>query len=184
MQRRYKWACITIAALALLGALGYHFWRVAPIRDLALADARLVPASAVPDIDLSGLGKPMWKLELSGSAAWVAEVRRQALNSYPVIVRCDRPDAQLFAIGPYLDGQILSIHARNMPASQLPTGPVRYTVYMAQAGQYLSRRDPNAEMPAYDLATERMTLCIRIAGGSMHGAFAESNEVRIKIGEK
>ncbi|MEO9913181.1 MAG: hypothetical protein ABJF89_10820 [Parasphingorhabdus sp.] len=59
---------------------------------------------------------------------------------------------------------------------------VQYDIYLPENGRYRSEADFNAPMPSYDLGKQRMTLCLKIAGGAMHGAYNRSNEVRIEVG--
>jgi hypothetical protein len=172
-----------ILPMALLFLSFLYVYSCVPvaIADLRILDARLVPASALPS-PMDGLrqglmrrGERLWKLSLEGDARWVGEIRRFELNTYPIVVRCDRPDYSLFAVGPYTGRAMLGDDAR-------PGRSYTYDIFVAESGRYRSEADFNAPMPAYDLGKERIELCIRIAGGSMYGAYNQSNQVRIKLG--
>jgi hypothetical protein len=165
---------------------------VSPIRDLALVEVRRVHAAELPEtglrVDSSLRAKyiredaTLQRITLSGTAKWISEVTRQELNSYPIIVRCDRRDAEVFSLGPYISGDPIPIELEESEAASPASGTALYTIYLPETSRYTSRRVLNAKMPTYDLRAERIELCIRLAGGAMHGAYGESNEVRVLVG--
>ena len=56
-----------------------------------------------------------------------------------------------------------------------------YQIFVPMTGHLRSDADFNRPMPTYDLNRERRTLCVRIGGGNMAGAFFRSNEVQVAI---
>jgi hypothetical protein len=177
--------------LLLVAFLAVRIWWVTPIRDLAVADARWLPAASLPVDEPSDTAlrrsliaeaNPLLRITLTGSSGWVDEIRDKELHPYAIIARCDQPDLQLFALGPYVGAASLAIerHAsRDRPALPATIG---YSLYLPQRGRYISQKDPNAASVPYDLAVERLPLCIRLAGGAMTGAYGESNLVRLTAG--
>lgn len=161
-----------------------------PIRDLRLLEVRRLPASALPRGDdlrepLMRRGEAIWKLTLEGDAGWIGEVRQHELNSYAKVVRCDKPDYTLLALGPYVGPVAITFYDGGFQAYRPPErGAVRYDIYVPEAGRYHTEADFNASAPAYDLSRERLAICLRIAGGAMHGAYNRSNEVRTHIGRR
>ncbi len=127
-------------------------------------------------------GEEVWKVTLTGDADWVGEVRQHGLNSYPIVRRCDRPDYTLLGLGPYLGEVRVTNYAEGFDSYRPVTGTEQYDVYLPETARYHSEAEFNAPMPSYDLGKQRMTLCIRIAGGAMHGAYNVSNEVRVQVG--
>lgn len=158
-----------------------------PIDDLRVVQVSRLGASALPAGDslrgqMMARAEFVWKISLSGDAGWVREVRRHELNSYGVIVRCDRRDQTLFALGPYVGNIRLTNYGRGFDTLGVGAGPERYDLYLPETGRYISEADSNTPMPAYDLRKEPLTLCISIAGGGMQGAYGRSNEVRVELG--
>lgn len=177
-----KIAVLTPLALLVVGAA--WLWWVFPISDLRVASVERIAASALPADDpvrgaLIERGESLWRVTLSGSAGWIGEVGRLTLNTYPIVRRCDDPDKELFTTDVYVDGVRLSPET----SESLRTRPAaaEYTIYISEKGQYRSARDFNARLPDYDLEATPAELCIRIAGGAMHGAYGQSNEVRLKL---
>jgi hypothetical protein len=127
-------------------------------------------------------GEALWKVSLSGSSDWIEQIRRHELNSYAKIARCDERDFTVFAFGPYVGRVEVSTYGNGFRDFNPTADQVRYDLYLSEASRYRSEADPNAPMPPYDLGKGRMALCIKIAGGAMHGAYAESNEVRVTVG--
>jgi len=156
------------------------------ITDLQLAHASRLPASALPRGDdlrdtLVAHRESVWKLTFSASAGWVGQVRQHELNSYFIVVRCDRPDDSLLGLGPYVGPIKIAAYGQGFEGFRPESSTLLYDLYLPETGQYSSKRDPNAPRPSYDLGRQRLTLCISIAGGSMMGAYARSNEVRVTI---
>lgn len=171
------------AAILVLIFLFVHACVPKPITDLRAVGLGRVPASAMPRAEglrdmLMRRGESVVRVSLSGSPHWIGEVRKHALNSYPVVVRCDDRDNEIFALGPYVG----RVHVNDMGDDRPMPPAVQYDLYLPASGRDTSEADANAPMPAYDLSRQRLTLCIRIAGGAMHGAYGRSNEVRIDVG--
>ena len=185
-EAQFRRAVVPVSLLALL-VLYVHACVPEPIADLRAAEVRRVPASALPEAgvrrnSLARRGEILWKLSLEGDADWISQVRQHELNSYATVVRCDQRDYGIDAFGPYV-GQV-RVSAQNDALEGLsPTSAtLRYDIYLAEAGRYRSQADFNAPMPSYDLATQRLPLCVTIAGGAMHGAYNRSNEVHVRLG--
>jgi len=158
-----------------------------PITDLRAVEVRRVPASAFPEPGelrnaLMGRGEVLWKLSFEGDADWTGEVRQHNLNSYANAVRCDLRDYGLDTFGPYVGKIPITTQHEAIQIFKPTSKTLRYDIYTTEAGSYRSVADFNAPMPSYDLTRERIPLCIRIAGGAMHGAYNRSNEVRLVIG--
>lgn len=158
-----------------------------PIADLRAVGVSRVPASMMPPGEdmrdtLMRRGEFVWKLSFSGDAGWIDEVRRHELNSYAVVVRCDNRDASLFALGPYVGQVRVTYYDQGFRAYRPSSAAERYDIYLPETGAYLSVTNANARGPEYDFRVQRMTLCIRIAGGAMHGAYGRSNEVSVGVG--
>ena len=174
--------------LLLLVFLFIHACVPEPISDLRLLDVRRVPASALPSADdlrgrLMQRGGALWKVTLEGDANWIREVRQHELNGYATVVRCDERDYGMLTLGPYVEGVEVSYYGKGFARFDPPAARTRrYDVYIPERGRYRSEADFNAPLPAYNLARERLQLCIRIAGGAMHGAYNRSNEVRAPVG--
>lgn len=175
------------ASLLLLLLLCVHACVPEPIADLRLVEVKRVPASTLPPSDdlretLTDRGEAVWKVSLSGDANWIREVRRHELNSYATVVRCDERDQNVLSLGPYV-GQIpVTYHGDGFRDYYAHSRTVRYDIYLPETGRYKSKNDFNAPMPLYDLGKQQLALCIRIAGGAMHGAYNRSNEVRMEVG--
>lgn len=183
--RKRAWLPLSILGLAFLWV---YACVPAPITDLAFVEARRVPASALPVSDdlrdtLMRRGESLWRVSFRGGSGWPREVRRHELNGYAIVARCDRPDATLLALGPYVGPVPISYHGQGLDRFD-PGGrrTLRYDVYLPETGRYFSEADTNAPMPSYDLGRERLDLCVRIAGGAMHGAYNRSNEARAHVG--
>lgn len=164
-----------------------------PITDLRVLSAIKVPASDIvlTDDEVSDLlaawvrrDKVIWKVTLSGDANWIEEVRQHDLNSYAVVVLCERRDNAVFSLGPYFGQVPVTAFGKLFEEVRPSSGTVEYDVYLPEAGRYQSRADPNAPMPDYNLTRGDKPLCLKIAGGAMHGAYGESNEVRLDLGKK
>ncbi|HYI64725.1 MAG TPA: hypothetical protein VEW71_07555 [Allosphingosinicella sp.] len=158
-----------------------------PITDLRPAEVARVPASALPPTDdlrdtLTRRGEALWKVSLEGDANWIREVRRHELNSYATVVRCDDRDYGVLSLGPYVGLVPVTNYGDGFRDYQPASSIVRYDVYLPETGRYHSEADFNAQMPSYDFGSQRTALCIRIAGGAMHGAYNRSNEVRVEVG--
>lgn len=177
-----KIAVLTPLALLVVGAA--WLWWVFPIRDLRVASAQRIAASALPADDpvrgaLIARGESLWRVTLSGSTGWIGEVGRQDFNTYPIVRRCDDPDKELYATHVYVDGIELTPETSGRLSKTSATA--EYTIYISEKGEYQSARNANAKMPEYDLKTMPIELCIRIAGGAIHGAYGQSNEVPLKL---
>lgn len=159
-----------------------------PISDLRLSSITRVPASAAPLANdlreaMSNRGESVWKVSLVGNADWINQVKWHELNSYPTVVRCDQRDFGVLALGPYV-GQIpVTPYEKRLADYHPPSSRIPYYVYLPETGRYISQSDPNASMPPYNLSRGHTSLCLRIAGGSMIGAYARSNEVRLELGK-
>ena len=160
-----------------------------PITDLRPTRVARVPASALPVSNdlrdtLIRRGEFLWKVSLAGDANWIREIRRHELNSYPMIVRCDDRDSGIFGLGPYAGPVPVTYQGKGFQDYQPTSSIEQYDVYLPETGRYLSEADFNAPMPSYDLGRQSMTLCIRLAGGAMDGAYGRSNEVRVVVGRR
>ncbi len=174
--------------IGLLLLIFLFVWKCVPkpITDLQVLEVTRVPASALPVTDdlretLSERSEAVWKVSLSGDAGWLREVKRHELNSYATVLRCDERDSSVLSLGPYV-GQV-KVTAYGFDERPPSANIVRYDVYLPERGHYKSEADFNASMPAYDLGKQRLLLCLRIAGGAMHGAYNRSNEVKVQIGD-
>lgn len=161
----------------------------APITDLRLVSLSRLPASALPRTSdlrdvLSKRGDTVWKVSLVGAADWIGQVKRHELNSYATLVRCDRRDYGVFGLGPYVGEVPVTYYGVGFKDYEPPSRTIEYDVYLPETGRYISQTDPNAPMPTYDLGKGRTQLCLRIAGGSMIGAYTRSNEVNVEFGER
>ena len=178
-----------ILPTSLLLLLFLFVWACVPkaIADLHPVKLTRVPASALPVTDdlreeLMKRGEAVWKVTLMGDAGWIKEVQRHELNSYATVVRCDKRDYGVFSLGPYVGKMPVTYHGEGIGNYRPPASIVRYDVFLPEKGRYTSQADFNATMPSYDLAKERLPLCLKIAGGAMHGAYGQSNEVRLEVG--
>lgn len=177
------------ASLLLLLLYFVHACVPKPIADLRAVEVSRMPASALPSSDdlgeaLRGRGEAIWKVSLTGNADWTREVKQHELNSYATVVRCDDRDRSVFSLGPYIEQIRVTYYGDGFREYRPQSRTVRYDIYLPETGRYRSERDFNAAMPPYDLAKHRMPLCIRIAGGAMHGAYNRSNEVRVEVGRR
>lgn len=127
-------------------------------------------------------GETLLKLSFEGESGWITEVKRHELNSYSTVVRCDKRDVGISTFGPFVGHVRVSDQGGSMDSFSPTADLLRYDIYVPETGEYRSQQYPNASMPSYDLRRERIRLCITIAGGAMHGAFARSNEVEIELG--
>lgn len=158
-----------------------------PITNLRLVEVSRMPATALPPSDdlreiLTERHEAIWRVSLSGDSSWIGEVNQHDLNSYANVVRCDNRDQSLLSVGPYVGPILVTDYAEGFGDEPAKSGIVRYDIYLPETWRYTSNRDFNAPMPSYDLSTERIALCIVIAGGAMHGAYNRSNEVRVEVG--
>lgn len=187
-SRRLRRAIIPASLLTLLFLYSYACVpkRISDLRVVGLA--RISAADLPPAEEmrrwLALRGEAVWKLALAADAGWIGEVRSQELNSYPVVVRCDHPDWELLALGPYVGQTRLTYSGDGLDALVDGNGSVHYDIYLPETGHYRSQNDFNAAMPPYDLRTEKLALCVSIAGGAMTGAYNRSNEVRVVVGEQ
>lgn len=173
----------SLLLLLLLYSYGCVPKRITDLRAAGLSRISAADLPAAEDLrePLRQRGESVWKLVLSGDGRWVREVRTHELNSYPIVVRCDRPDRELLALGPYVGEARLTYHGHGF--DQLTdASSLRYDVYLPETGRYRSAKDFNAPMPWYDLGREKLPLCVSIAGGAMTGAYNRSNEVRVMVG--
>jgi hypothetical protein len=183
---RLRRALLPLSLLSLL-LLFIHACVPKPITNLRAVSVSRVPASSLPlTDDLRGTlvkrGEAVWKIALSGDANWIHEVQQHELNSYAVVRRCDQHDQNVLALGPYVGAVPITYYGDGFESFRPGSRTVRYDIYLPQTGRYRSEADFNAPMPSYDLGEQQMTLCIRIAGGAMHGAYNTSNEVRVRVG--
>ena len=158
-----------------------------PITDLRTIGVTRVPASSLPpsnDLRDAQRGEFLWRVSLAGDANWIREVRRHELNSYPIIVRCDDRDAGIFSLGPYVGQVPVTYGGKGFQDYQPASSIAQYDVYLPETGRYLSQADVNAPMPSYNLSRQSLTLCVRLAGGAMDGAYSRSNEVRVVVGRQ
>lgn len=185
-RRQIRRALLPLSALLVL-LLFVHACVPKPIRDLRLVGVSRVPPSALPPLDdlpeaVTERGEAVWKVSLTGDANWIREVRQHELNSYAKVVRCDERDSSVFSLGPYV-GQIpVTYYDDGFGGYRPPSRTVQYDIYLPEKFRYYSEADFNAPMPTYDLGKMRLPLCVRIAGGAMHGAHNRSNEVRVEVG--
>ena len=159
-----------------------------PIADLRAVEVSRMPASALPPSDdlreaLAKRGEAVWRVALVGDANWIGEVKQHELNSYATVVRCDKRDQGILSLGPYVGQVRLTYYGDEFRNYRPQSRSSRYEIYLPETGRYRSERDFNAPMPSYDLGKQRMALCVRIAGGAMHGAYNRSNEVRVDVGK-
>jgi hypothetical protein len=175
------------ASLLMLILLFIHTCVPKALTDLKLVAVQRIPADLLPRSDdlrvtLSRRGETLLKISLSGSAHWIEQVRRHELNGYANVVRCDDPDRMVFNLGVYSGEVPVSYYGEGFSGYHPFAPTLVYDIYVPATGRYGSVADPNAHGPDYDLTRERMTLCLRIAGGAMHGAYGRSNEVRVDLG--
>lgn len=186
-QKRLRRAILPLSLLLLL-LLYVHACMPKRITDLRVVSVSRVPASALPQgIDLSHTvmerEEAFWKVALAGGAQWVREVTRHELNSYAA-VRCDLPDYRLLSLGPYVGAVEVTTQGDTIDRFEPLADTLQYDVYLPETARYSSEEHVNAPMPSYDLGSERVPLCLRIAGGAMHGAYNRSNEVRVEVGRR
>jgi len=179
----------TILPASLLLLLFLFLWACVPkpITDLRPVKVTRVPAFALPVADdlrepLTKRGEAVWKVSLRGDAGWIQEVKRHELNSYATVVRCDERDYGVLSLGPYVGQVPVTYYGEGFRNYHSPASIVQYDVYLPETGRYRSQADFNAPMPSYDLGSQRLSLCLRIAGGAMQGAYNRSNEVRLEVG--
>lgn len=158
-----------------------------PITDLRPIRVTRVAASTLPVADdlrevLTKRGEAVWKVSLRGDAGWIKQVQRHELNSYATVVRCNERDYSVLSLGPYVGQVPVTYYGEGFRDYRPPASVVQYDVYLPETGSYRSQADFNAPMPTYDLGSQRLSLCLRIAGGAMHGAYNQSNEVRLEVG--
>ena len=174
------------ASFLLLVVIYAHSCVPKPITDLRIVEVRRVPASAWPDADLREAlmrrDEVAWKLSFAGDANWIREVRQHELNSYATVVRCDERDYGIDSFGPYVGNVAATYYSDGFAGFRPTSGSLRYDIYLPEASTYRSEADFNAPMPTFDLSKQRLLLCIRIAGGAMHGAYNRSNEVKVEVG--
>jgi hypothetical protein len=174
-------------SLLLILFLFVHTWVPKPVTDLRLLEVSRMPASALPSSDglrgtLAERGEGIWKVSLTGDANWIQEVRQHELNSYATVVRCDQRDYRVLSLGPYVGQVSVNDFGDGFPDGRPRSRNVRYDIYLPETGRYRSEADFNAPMPSYHLGKNGLLLCLRIAGGAMHGAYNHSNEVRVTVG--
>lgn len=184
MAKRTWVKIAVLTPLALLAVGAAWLWWVVPIPDLRVVSVQRVSASALPAENalrkiLIERGEWLWRVNLEGSSAWIGEVGRLTLNTYPIVRRCDDSDKEIVATHVYVGGVALT--PETSEGLRTRSAAAEYTVYINEKGQYQSTRNANAKMPAYDLNATPAELCIRIAGGAMHGAYGQSNEVRVTL---
>ncbi len=184
--KRLRRAILPLSLLLLL-LLYVHACVPRPITDLRAVALARVPASALPrGVDLRHTvmerEEAFWKVSLAGDANWVREVKRHTLNSYADVVRCDAQDYRLLSLGPYVGTVEVTTYGDTFDGFEPMADTVQYDVYLPETARYSSEKDVNAPMPSYDLGSQRIPLCLRIAGGAMHGAYNRSNEVRVEVG--
>lgn len=189
MDRVQLRRAIVPLSLLLLLFLFVHACVPEPITDLRLVEVRRVPASALPSSDdlretLAKRREAVWQVSLAGNARWIREVKQHELNSYATVVRCDERDRNIFGLGPYVGHIPVTYYGDGFRNYRPQSRIVRYDIYLPETGRYRSESDFNARMPSYDLGSQPMALCIRIAGGAMHGAYNRSNEVRVEVGRR
>jgi hypothetical protein len=177
------------AGLLLLLFLFVYACIPEPITDLRTTQVTRVSASSLPPSNdlrdtLIQRGEFLWKVSLAGDANWIREVRRHELNSYPIVVRCDDRDSGIFGLGPYAGSVPVTYHGEGFQDYQPTSSIEQYDVYLPETGRYRSQGDFNAPMPSYDLGRQSLTLCIRLAGGAMNGAYNRSNEVTVVVGRQ
>ena len=97
-------------------------------------------------------------------------------------MRCDERDYGVLSLGPYVGQVPVTYYGEGFRDYRAPASIVQYDIYLPETGRYRSQADFNASMPSYDLGSQRLSLCLRIAGGAMHGANNRSNEVRLAVG--
>ena len=175
-------------SLLLFLLLFVHACVPEPIADLRAVGVSRMPASALPPSDdlrevLAKRREAVWKISLVGDANWIGEVKQHELNSYATVVRCNERDQAVLGLGPYVGQVRVTYYGDEFRDYRVQSRTARYDIFLPETGRYQSERDPNAPMPSYDLGKQRMTLCVRIAGGAMHGAYNRSNEVRVEVGQ-
>ncbi len=158
------------------------------MNDLTMTEARVVTntdpltSGALP----TGSG-PFLRITVSSSRNLVAMARNSQLNTYPMVVDCADRDLSFYSWGPYHGG----LHtAGSMDDYRSPRFAMLraekadrfdYQIFVPMTGRLLSEADVNRPMPAYDLAGNPRTLCVRLGGGNMMGGFFRSNEVRLTV---
>ena len=187
MDRRQIRLAILPVSILLLLLLFVKACVPKPITDLRVIEVSRVPARALPASEdmretLMERGEGIWKVSLTGDANWIREVRRHELNSYGTVVRCNERDFSLISLGPYVGQALVSPYDDGLRDYRPLSRTVQYDLYLPETGRYHSEADFNAPMPSYDLGRMRLPLCLRIAGGAMHGAYNRSNEVRVEVG--
>lgn len=118
---------------------------------------------------------------LLSNANWIQEVRKYRLNSFASVVRCNSPDQELYALGPFVGPvRITSLAPKfeRFPGTE-PT--MQYDVYLHAVAHYTSGASFSARLPSYNLDTQPLELCLEIVGASMVGPIARSNLVRLRF---
>jgi hypothetical protein len=158
------------------------------MNDLTMTDARVVAnADSLPS-RVRPLGSaPYLRITVSSSRNLVAMARNSQLNTYPMIVDCADRDLSFDSSGPYHGGLHTAgsmddrVNPRFAALRAETADRFDYQIFVPMAGRLRSDADFNRTMPAYDLAREPRTLCVRIGGGNMAGGFFRSNEARLPV---
>ncbi len=161
-----------------------------PISDLTLVEVKRLPASSLPpgeDLrdEMARRGEAVWRLSFSGEAGWMRQLRRHEMNGYAKVLRCDDRKVEVLALGPYVGNVKASYYGEGFEAFDPgESRTFRYDVYIPSKGTYHSSINANEWLSPHDFDREQVELCVRLAGGSMLGAYNESNEARATIGRK
>lgn len=157
------------------------------MNDLAMTEVRVVAnADGVRSRDMPRGAGPYLRITVSSSRNLVAMARNSQLNTYPMVVDCTDRDLTFDSSGPYRRGLHTALYTdRENPdfaGLRIETGSrFDYQIFLPMRGRLRSDADVNRTMPAYDLAQDPRTLCVRIGGGNMMGGFFRSNEVRLAV---
>jgi len=158
------------------------------MNDLALTEARVVTTTdpltsrAMP----TGRG-PFLRITVSSSRNLVAMAQNSQLNTYPMVVDCTDRDLTFYSWGPYHGGLHTAgsmddrLNPRFATLRAERADRFDYQIFVPMTGRLLSEADVNRPMPAYVLARDPRTLCVRLGGGNMMGGFFRSNELRVPV---
>jgi hypothetical protein len=158
------------------------------MNDLTITDVRVVADAGSVSSRVRPLGAaPYLRVTVSSSRNLVAMAQNSQLNTYPMVADCADRDLTFDSSGPYHGG----LHtAGNMDDRENPrfatllaekADGFDYQIFVPMTGHLRLAADFNRPMPAYDLARDRRTLCVRLGGGNMMGGFFRSNELRLAV---
>ena len=181
------WRRIRLPLFALI-AIASLLWafKPEPIRNLRLVSVVSVPPRQIPDKygldDIVHTSTAAYRLRLQGSAQWIRRIIARELNVYMIARLCNQRKIEVPVLGPFIGQTPVEPHDPSGALSRLDNnGDTLYDAYIGVSGRFIGENDVNADIGGYDLHKSGLTLCVQIAGGSMYGAYAASNVVRIVL---